>query len=253
MKRNSDHYSRTVTKGTGTRFARCGFNDRFDPFRLSRIPRLRCLYETLFREFLDEAPVEHLLDIGCGSGIYFEALAPHAAHVYGLDASRAMAGVAHDFCRARQLDHINTIVGVAETLPYSADSFDVVVAMDVLHHVDSPGNVVDEACRVLKPGGRFFVFEPNILNPLVWCAHAFPSEERLALRRNRPAALQALLETRFDTLRWQGICALITETTGPRRRLIDGYLALWRWTGREKWYPRQAWLGVKPERNRHVF
>ncbi len=249
MKRNSDHYSKTVTKGKGTRFARCGFNDRFDPFRLSQVPRLRCLYETLFREFLGEEPVEHLLDIGCGSGIYFEDLAPHGIRLHGLDASTAMVEIACDFCRARQLDHIETIVGIAEALPYPANSFDVVIAMDVLHHVASPDTVVNEAYRVLKPGGRFLVFEPNILNPLVWCAHALPPEERLALRRNRPVTLRALLEKRFDTLRWEGICALITETTGLRRRLIDGYLALWRWTGREEYFPRQAWLGVKSERN----
>ena len=58
-----------------------------------------------------------------------------------------------------------------------------------------------------------------------------------------------MLETRFDTVRWQGVCALITETAGLRRGMIDLYLALWHWTGCETFYPRQAWLGVKPERN----
>ncbi len=249
MTGKGDHYSKTVAEGKGTRFTRCGFTDRFDPFRLSRIPRLRRLYEELFSTFLGETRIERLLDIGCGSGIYFEALLPHAFCIHGLDASSAMAAVARDFRRERHLEPIEVLVGAAEGLPYPAEIFDTVIAMDVLHHVQSPCRVIDEVSRVLKPGGRFLVFEPNILNPLVWCAHAFPREERLALKRNRPATLRTLLETRFDTLRWQGICALITETTGLRRRLIDLYLGLWQWSGREAYYPRQAWLGVKPERD----
>jgi SAM-dependent methyltransferase len=249
MTGSDDHYSRTVTAGKGTRFARCGFNDRFDPFRLSGIPRLRRLYESMFVEFLGENPCGMLLDIGCGSGIYFEALALRAGSVHGVDSSPEMIAVARAFCRERRLDHFLSVAGSAERLPYPADTFDTVIAMDVLHHVPSADQVLDEVYRVLKPGGKFFVFEPNILNPLVWCAHAFPREERLALRRNRPDTLCALLENRFHTLRWQGICALITETTGLRRRLLDTYLALWRWTKCEGCYPRQVWLGVKAERN----
>lgn len=249
MTGSDDHYSRTVAAGKGTRFARCGFNDRFDPFWLSGIPRLRRLYENMFLEFLGESPCELLLDIGCGSGIYFEALAPRAGSVHGVDASPEMIAVARAFCRERRLDHFLAVAGSAECLPYPPDTFDIVIAMDVLHHVPSTDRVVDEVYRVLKPGGKFFVFEPNILNPLVWCAHALPREERLALLRNRPATLRALLENRFNLVRWQGICALITETTGLRRFLLDAYLALWRRTGCEACYPRQAWLGVKAERN----
>ncbi|HOC67976.1 MAG TPA: class I SAM-dependent methyltransferase [Candidatus Hydrogenedentes bacterium] len=249
MTGKDDHYSKTVAEGKRTRFARCGFKDRFDPFRLSQVPRLRRLYEMLFSEFLGETRHERLLDIGCGSGIYFEALAAHAATIYGVDASFSMASVARAFCRDRELGHFALLAGTAEALPYPGGTFDTVIAMDVLHHVHSVDRVVGEVYRVLKPGGRFFVFEPNILNPLVWCAHALPREERLALVRNRPATLRTMLETRFDTVRWQGVCALITETAGLRRGMIDLYLALWHWTGCETFYPRQAWLGVKPERN----
>lgn len=248
MTDQDEHYRRTVEAGRGTRLARCGFKDRFDPFRLSRLPRVRALYDRLFSEFLGNEPFGLMLDIGCGTGIYFEALAAHGQQIHTLDASLAMAGVAREFCGRSGLDNMQTLVGAAETLPYPDDLFDAAVALDTLHHVAEVGPVIDEVFRVLKPGGAFLVFEPNILNPLMWAAHALPAEERRALWRNRPSTLRRLLENRFDSVRWQGVCALVTETEGMKRRLLDAYIAACGWTGCESLYPRQAWLGVKPGR-----
>ena len=247
MTDQEEHYRRTVEAGRRTRLARCGYADRFDPFRLGSVPRVRALYEELFAEFLGEEPFGVLLDIGCGTGIYFEALAGHGREIHTLDASEAMVDVACRFCRTNGLDHVHPVVGAAEALPYGDARFDAVVALDTLHHVGEMEAVLDEVFRVLKPGGVFLVFEPNILNPLMWVAHVLPGEERRALCRNRPATLCALLETHFQTVRWQGVCALITETGGLKRRLLDTYVAFCAWTGREYLYPRQAWLGVKPE------
>ena len=53
--------------------------------------------------------------------------------------------------------------------------------------------VLAEAARVLKPGGRFASIEPNVLNPMVFLAHALPKAERGALRRNYPWALRRLV------------------------------------------------------------
>lgn len=248
MTEGNEHYRKTVTAPRETHFVRCGYTDRFDPFRLSHLPRLRALYEGLFNEFLGEAPVDRLLDIGCGTGIYVEALAAHAHRLCALDASPEMTTVARAFCKERGLEHVHHIVGSAEVLPFADNTFDLVVALDTLHHVGSLEDVVAEVFRLLKPGGRFLVFEPNILNPLMWLAHAIPREERLALGRNRPASLRAALEQRFITLRWQGVCALVTETQGMRRRALDACIAMFRWINRESLYPRQVWLGIKPER-----
>ncbi|MBT4513285.1 MAG: methyltransferase domain-containing protein, partial [Chloroflexi bacterium] len=93
-------------------------------------------------------------------------------------------------------------------LPFDDESFDVVIELDVIHHVQDLGTTLAEIYRVLKPGGHFLVFEPNICNPLMFFAHALPIEERLALGRNRPTKLISLLEERFTTINWTGICEL---------------------------------------------
>ena len=213
MTDQDEHYRRTVEAGRGTRLARCGYADRFDPFRLGRLPRVRALYAGLFSEFLGEEPFGALLDIGCGTGIYFEALAGHGREIHTLDASEAMVGVARNFCESNGLNHVYPIVGAAEALPYQDNRFDAAVALDTLHHVSEVEPVLEEVFRVLKPGGVFLVFEPNILNPLMWVAHALPAEERRALCRNRPATLRALLEKHFHTVRGR-----VFARSSPKRK-----------------------------------
>lgn len=212
---------------------------------LNKSPAVRDLYAGLFKTFLFDVHADRLLDIGCGTGIYFDVLAGCASRIEALDESVAMAGIAGHYCRQNRLANIHTRVGSADELPYGDERFDVVIAMDTLHHVPDPDRAVAEVQRVLKPGGRFFVFEPNVCNPLMFVAHAFPAEERRALRLDRPATLLSFLEKYFDTVRWNGVCALVTRSGGIKGAVLDGYLKLWQLTGLDRMYPRQAWLGGK--------
>lgn len=239
------HYEAVVRSRRRTRFVRCGYSDRFDPFVLNKDPRLRGLYDRLFREFLGGLPPGRLLDVGAGTGVYFDALAGHAREIEALDPSAEMVGTAADYCRAAGLRHIHPRVGSGEDLPFGDGEFDVVIALDTLHHVPDAGRVTAEVHRVLKPEGRFFVFEPNICNPLMFLAHALPREERRAVRRNRPAVLRRSLEPMFETLRWQGVSAMITRSGGLKNAFFQAYLKAWEWTRLEALYTRQAWLGRK--------
>jgi 2-polyprenyl-6-hydroxyphenyl methylase/3-demethylubiquinone-9 3-methyltransferase len=91
-------------------------------------------------------PEARLLDVGCGGGL----LAPHVAgyrHV-GVDLSeRALAVAARHGVQPVRAD--------AGALPFADAAFDVVVAGEVLEHVEDLDRVVAEALRVLKPGGVF--------------------------------------------------------------------------------------------------
>ena len=57
--------------------------------------------------------------------------------------------------------------GGGEHLPFADASFDIVVSVWVLEHLETPENVFAEVARVLKPGGHFVFLTPNALNPLV--------------------------------------------------------------------------------------
>jgi len=245
MSRSNTHYKRVIRRRGRTKFARCGYDDRFDPFLLNETKRVSDLYDGLFHSFLGDIGCERLLDIGCGTGIYFRSLAKYAGEIEAIDFSEDMLSVARDYCTKTGLSNIHLQSASADSLPYADESFDVVITMDLLHHVADIGQTLDEVYRVLKHGGHFFVFEPNVCNPLMFVAHLIPSEERLALSRNRPRKLIAVLTDRFEPVRWEGICELVTQSKGMKAIILDAYLKAWKITGLGKWFPRQAWLGRK--------
>lgn len=117
---------------------------------------LGCLASTNGRR-LDEQVV---LDAGCGTGNYLEALSDLIASGYGIDVVEGMLEQAKEKLRHRpniSLDH-----GDLSRLPYDANFFDGVICNQVLHHLDDDStsskfpNVRDmlaESSRVLRGGG----------------------------------------------------------------------------------------------------
>ena len=242
MQPQKKHYQELVQSKSKTRFASCGYCDRFDPFHLSLNERIVKLYRTVFERNLSQVQSKRLLDIGCGTGIYFKLLAEYADEILALDISEDMVAVAKDFCKQNQLNNIHPDVGSAVKIPFDNQMFDTVISLDVLHHIEKLDDVVDEVYRVLKPGGYFFVFEPNILNPLMFFAHLLPKEKRLALNISRPGKLKALLHNRFKPVQWEGVCQLITQLKGVRGSIIDIYLQFWILLGIKPLFPRQTLL-----------
>ncbi len=245
MNSSNEHYQKIVEKKNKTRFASCGYDDRFNPFILNKVPALRQLYGDLFQEFLGDSESERLLDLGCGTGVYFDVLSPFSRRIDAIDSSGDMTAIAGRYCKESGLSHIQPITAGAGAIPFADESFDTVIELDVLHHLTDIDGALAEVYRVLKPGGRFFVFEPNINNPLTFFAHLIPPEERAALRLNRPKKLVSVLEKKFHSRKWRGVCGLITQTTGIKRVILDAYLGIWRLSGWQSFFPRQGWLGVK--------
>ncbi len=101
---------------------------------------------------------KRILDVGCGLGVYIEKFRQFSDQVYGIDieVERVMEG-------GRRLP--NLLAAAAEALPFVDSCFDVLMLHEVLEHVADDRQVVQEAYRVLKPGGRMVIFAPNRLYP----------------------------------------------------------------------------------------
>jgi ubiquinone/menaquinone biosynthesis C-methylase UbiE len=99
------------------------------------------------REALANAPGPRLLDVGGGTGNYAAALREEGWQPVVCDRSPDMLARA----AAKGLE---TVEADAQALPFADDSFDAVMCVSMLHHVDDRPRALAEQRRVLRPGGR---------------------------------------------------------------------------------------------------
>jgi 2-polyprenyl-6-hydroxyphenyl methylase/3-demethylubiquinone-9 3-methyltransferase len=101
-----------------------------------------------------------MLDIGCGGGILCEPLARLGAAVVGIDPAANNIAVAQRHAAQAGLT-IDYRTVPAETLAEAGESFDIVLAMEVVEHVTDVGRFVALAAALVKPGGLLFVATIN--------------------------------------------------------------------------------------------
>jgi 2-polyprenyl-6-hydroxyphenyl methylase/3-demethylubiquinone-9 3-methyltransferase len=120
-----------------------------------------------------------VLDLGCAGGFMAEALAHKGARVSGIDPAQEAIQAAKHHAKTSNLD-ITYDVGVGEHMPYSDDTFNIVVCVDVLEHVRDLSQVLAEVARVLKPGG-LFLYDTINRNPIARLATITVAEDILRL------------------------------------------------------------------------
>ncbi|MGI5238895.1 methyltransferase domain-containing protein [Dactylosporangium sp. CA-139066] len=102
---------------------------------------------------------EHLLDIGCRSGVPAIRIAQHSgAQVTGIDVSHTQIAKAVELAKAGGVaDRATFTYGDAMALEFADESFDAALSLEVFCHLSDRQKGYDEAFRVLKPGGVFLV------------------------------------------------------------------------------------------------
>ena len=111
-------------------------------------------YEMYRREVIARVsgtPNKDILEIGCGEGMMFDgtSIAPMQ-----MDVSFRRARLAH-------MKRPRVLCGDGYHLPFRSESFSVVLLVAVLEHTSRPWDVLREAQRVLKPGGKTVIVVPN--------------------------------------------------------------------------------------------
>ncbi|MDO5706093.1 MAG: bifunctional 2-polyprenyl-6-hydroxyphenol methylase/3-demethylubiquinol 3-O-methyltransferase UbiG [Paracoccus sp. (in: a-proteobacteria)] len=139
---------------------------KFRPLHLMNPVRLDYVTRQIATEFArDRAGARpfaglRVLDIGCGGGLMAEPMARLGADVTGADAATGNIEVArvHAAQQGLTIDYRAT---TAETLDTAGERFDVVMALEIVEHVDGPADFVETCVSLLKPGGLLLMSTLN--------------------------------------------------------------------------------------------
>jgi 2-polyprenyl-3-methyl-5-hydroxy-6-metoxy-1,4-benzoquinol methylase len=155
-----------------------------------------------------------VLDVGCSQGIASILLAREGHRVIGIDREREAIRAARerlDQEEAQVRERVEFRVGEGRAVAFPDGSFDAVLLGEVLEHQLDPGKLLDEARRVLRPGGRIVVTTP-------YGVHPYPDHKE-------PLYLSALLERLSSKLsiaeivlvdRYAGVVAERSKDRAPR-------------------------------------
>ncbi|GHF54002.1 hypothetical protein GCM10010218_39040 [Streptomyces mashuensis] len=120
---------------------------RSEPFFVS--------YKQRLRDLLQAQPGQRLLDVGAGTGDAVRELEEATGAVaVACDLSRTM-------CAEMKHAGVRQVAVADSHLPFKDAVFDGAWADRVLQHVEDPGRALDEMLRVVRPGGRIVVCDPD--------------------------------------------------------------------------------------------
>jgi ArsR family transcriptional regulator len=129
-----------------------------------RLGRRHCpgrSWEAIGHLALRLTPHIDVADLGAGEGLLSQLLARRARHVWCIDNSPRMVEVGTALARKNSLHNLEYRLGDIERVPLPDASVDLAILSQALHHAQHPQRAIDEAHRILRPGGQLLVLDLN--------------------------------------------------------------------------------------------
>ncbi|MBC8166518.1 MAG: class I SAM-dependent methyltransferase [Bryobacteraceae bacterium] len=156
-----------------------------------------------------------ILEVGCGDASFTKSLSTFSERVTGIDISEAQIAInAHKYPEIAFVPH-----DISTTLPFDTDSFDLVWCSEVLEHLYEPGFALQEAHRVLRPGGMLMVTVPyhglfkNLCIVLFRWDRVFDPEGPHVRFFTRKSLVRLAVKADFKNI--------VVKTCGANRLLVD--------------------------------
>jgi ubiquinone/menaquinone biosynthesis C-methylase UbiE/DNA-binding transcriptional ArsR family regulator len=116
-------------------------------------------WEALGHLALRLVPAITVADLGAGEGLVSQLLARRAERVWCIDNSPKMVEVGTELAKKNGLANLAYKLGDIEQVPLPDKSVDLAILSQALHHATHPQSAVNEAFRILKPGGQLLVLD----------------------------------------------------------------------------------------------
>ncbi|MDA8369099.1 MAG: class I SAM-dependent methyltransferase [Nocardiopsaceae bacterium] len=172
-----------------------------------------------------------VLDVGCGEGLLVQRLAPVSEHVTGIDTDTAALATAKTRTTGRgNVTLVSADFLTAETAELEPESFDLVVFVAVIHHMDLTAALA-KARTLLRPGGELFAVGLSAnKTALDWVVSGLvlPVVRVLGLLYREWSPPLVTAEPREDLARIRAVAQRTIPGARIRRGLYYRYLLRWR-------------------------
>jgi SAM-dependent methyltransferase len=116
-------------------------------------------WKSMAEALLHLLPPMVIADLGAGEGAFALLLAQRAKKVIAVDTSAKMIEVGRDQALRHGVENVEYRLGDMEELPIDSASVDLVFFSQSLHHALHPERAIEEAARILAPGGRIVILD----------------------------------------------------------------------------------------------
>ncbi|HVT71816.1 MAG TPA: metalloregulator ArsR/SmtB family transcription factor [Lacunisphaera sp.] len=127
-----------------------------------RLGRQHCpgrSWEAIGHLALRLVPAITVADLGAGEGLISQLLARRAERVWCIDNSPKMVEVGTELAKKNGLANLAYKLGDIEQVPLPDASVDLAILSQALHHANHPQTAVNEAFRIVRPGGQLLVLD----------------------------------------------------------------------------------------------
>lgn len=196
-----------------------GTSSRFDPSKIAHATSTKIHYENVIKPYCSTKA--EALDIGCSTGGFTGVLAKHCQSVVGVDLSKNAIDLANSHFSQNELSNCIAKLGNGCHLDFDHETFDLIQMIDVIHHVENAEKLCQEVHRILRPGGKLIVFEPNKYNLALWLMCAIDRNEWGALKLGSKQRYKTLFAEHFhiETIEYNGL--LIGPNGQTSTRIAD--------------------------------
>jgi ubiquinone/menaquinone biosynthesis C-methylase UbiE len=213
-----------------------GKESRFDAMRIANKQSVKDYFLPVIQQFIKSS--DRVLDYGCGSGGFLLSMAPYCKEIVGVDIAEQFIAAGQESIKQAGIMHASLQHIPYNKLPFPPESFDALIMVDVLHHLDNLPDRLFEAMRVLKPNGTIIIFEPNKLNPLLALMCLLDRNEWGLLKLGTRGIYRRMIEAYGQVLTVQFSGLLI----GPESSLSIGIA---NFLNKKGWRALLGWLNPK--------
>ena len=171
---------------------------RYRTVKCGRVDEIISIFQQM------KAVGSRVLELGCGTGTFSVPLLRLKSELVCVDLLDRFLKVVRE--HSDLTEKLSLVRCDAEDLPFRDKAFDTVFSAYFLHHFHALDKVLDEAFRVLLPGGVLAAIEPNALNPYSWLYHNLPYLKKLNVTDNERLFSATFVTKQLERHNFEVLC-----------------------------------------------